>query len=230
MDANISTGCRGCGYCNIGCAFDAKQAMLDAVLPWAQRDHPGKLDVLADFHVERIEHANGRATGVAGRHDGGAPITLAAGEFVIAAGAIGSSALLLRSKLGGDAVGHGLHFNINSPLTAEFPDAVDAFDGIQMSHACHGDGDPPDHLVETWFNPPATQALATPGWFDDHYALMHRFRRLGCAGVLVGTHDPGRVTSGKGAFDLRAVGARPRARARRAGRAAEIFSRRAPRG
>jgi choline dehydrogenase-like flavoprotein len=106
----------------------------------------------------------------------------------------------MRSKLGGSAVGHGLHFNINSPLTAVFPDHVDAFEGIQMSHACHGGGDPPAHLVETWFNPPATQALATPGWFDDHYALMHQFRKLGCAGVLVGTTTPGRVTSGKGEF------------------------------
>jgi choline dehydrogenase-like flavoprotein len=200
MDVNITAGCRGCGYCNIGCAFDAKQAMLDAVLPWAQRDFPGRLDVLADFHVDRIRHTGGRATGVAGRHKGGGQITLEAGEIVIAAGAIGSSALLLRSKLGGRAVGHDLHFNINSPLTAVFPDVVDAFDGIQMSHACRGDGDPPDHLVETWFNPPATQALATPGWFDDHYELMHGFRRLACAGVLVGTEDPGRVTSGKGAF------------------------------
>jgi choline dehydrogenase-like flavoprotein len=199
MHVNIAAGCRGCGYCNIGCAFDAKRAMLDTVLPEAQRDH--ELDVLADFHVERIAHANGRATGVVGRHAGGDPVTLAAAEIVIAAGAIGSSALLLRSRLGGDAVGHGLHFNINSPLTAEFPDNVDAFDGIQMSHACHGGGDPPDHLVETWFNPPATQALATPGWFDDHYTLMHRFRKLGCAGVLVGTTTPGRVTSGKGEFD-----------------------------
>jgi choline dehydrogenase-like flavoprotein len=200
MDVNISAGCRGCGYCNIGCAYDAKLAMLDAVLPWAQRDYPGNLDVLADFHVERIAHANGRATGVVGAHRGGPAVTLAADEIVIAAGAIGSSALLLRSRLGGDHVGEGLHFNINSPLTAEFPDAVDAFDGIQMSHAYVPPGDPPEHLVETWFNPPATQALATPGWFDDHYALMHRFRHLACAGVLVGTTTPGRVTSGKGEF------------------------------
>lgn len=200
MDVNIAKGCRGSGYCNIGCAYDAKRAMLDAVLPWAQRDFPGRLDVLADFHVERIAHAGGRATGVVGAHDGGAQVTLSAEEVVIAAGAIGSSALLLRSGLGGGRVGHGLHFNINSPITADFPHEVDAFAGIQMSHAYVPDGAVPDHLVETWFNPPATQALATPGWFDRHWELMHRFRHLGCAGVLVGTTAPGRVTSGKGAF------------------------------
>ena len=203
MAANIAQTCRGCGYCNIGCAFDAKVASLDAVLPQGQRDFPGRLDVLADFHVGRIEHTGGRATGVAGRHAGGAATTLAAAEVVVAAGAIGSSALLHRSGLGGERVGAGLHFNITSPLTAEFPAElpVDAFAGIQMSHAyVVGDGRPA-YMVENWFNPPATQALATPGWFDDHFALMHRFRHLACAGVLVGTEDPGAVTA-KGEIDF----------------------------
>jgi choline dehydrogenase-like flavoprotein len=199
MEANITAGCRGSGYCNIGCPFDARTASLNSILPWAQHDWPDRLHVLADFHVERIEHANGHATAVAGRHRG-RPVTIAAGEIVIAAGAIGSSALLLRSRLGGRHVGEGLHFNINSPLTAEFPFEVDAFDGIQMSHAYVAGGEVPDYLVETWFNPPATQALATPGWFDRHYALMHRFRRLASAGVLVGTTTPGRVTDEHGAF------------------------------
>ena len=119
-------------------------------------------------------------------------MTLAADEIVVAAGPIGSSWLLLRSGIGGDAVGQGLHFNINSPLTAEFADEVDAFAGIQMSHAYVPPGDPPPYLVETWFNPPATQALAMPGWFGRHCANMHRFRQMACAGVLVGTTVPGR--------------------------------------
>ena len=41
-----------------------------------------------------------------------------------------------------------------------------------MSHAYVAPGDPPDYLVETWFNPPATQALAMPGWFDRHFENM----------------------------------------------------------
>ena len=36
MEANITAACRGCGYCNIGCAYGAKRAALDALLPWAQ--------------------------------------------------------------------------------------------------------------------------------------------------------------------------------------------------
>ena len=76
------------------------------------------------------------------------------------------------------ASAQGLHFNINSPLTADFPDPVDSFAGIQMSHAYVPPGDPPGYLVETWFNPPATQALAMPGWFDHHFENMHRYRHM----------------------------------------------------
>ena len=62
-----------------------------------------------------------------------------------------------------------------------------------MSHAYRPPGDPPAYLVETWFNPPATQALAMPGWFDRHFDNMGRYRHMACAGVLVGTTTPGRV-------------------------------------
>ena len=200
MEANITDACRGTGYCNIGCGFAARHAALDVLLPRAQQ--AGDLDVLADFAVERIERRGRRATGVTGRHRGGPRVTLAAETIVVAAGPIGSSGLLLRSGIGGDAVGRGLHFNINSPLTAEFEDEVDAFAGIQMSHAYVPPGDPPPYLVETWFNPPATQALAMPGWFGRHWAQMHRFRRMACAGVIAGTTVPGRVTESRGGPEI----------------------------
>ena len=196
MEANISSACRGCGYCNIGCGYGAKLSTLDTVLPWAQQRHG--LDVLADVEVERIEHDGRRAARAVGRHGpSGRRVAVAAGEIVVAAGAIGSSWLLQRSGVDGEAVGRGLHFNINSPLTADFPDIVDSFSGIQMSHAYRAPNGVPDYLVETWFNPPGTQALAMPGWFDRHFENMQRYRHLACAGVLVGTTTPGRVKPSK---------------------------------
>jgi choline dehydrogenase-like flavoprotein len=191
MDANITAACVGCGYCNIGCAYGAKTAGLDFVLPVAQQRYG--IDVLADFEVERIVRAGDGVSGVTGVHAGGDRVSISAGEVIIAAGPIGSSYLLQRSGIGGDAVGDGLHFNINSPLTCEFPDPVDSFAGIQMSHAYAAPGEPPAYLVETWFNPPATQALAMPGWFGEHFRNMRRYRHMASAGVLVGTTTPGRV-------------------------------------
>jgi choline dehydrogenase-like flavoprotein len=191
MDANLTAACLGTGYCNIGCAYGGRHAALDTILPIAQERY--ELDVLADFEAEQIVHEGDRAVGVVGRHAGGERLTIAADEIVVAAGPIGSSWLLQRSGVGGEHVGEHLHFNINSPLTAEFEDVVDSFAGIQMSHAYIAPGDVPGYVVETWFNPPATQALAMPGWFDHHFENMSNYRRMACAGVLVGTTTPGRV-------------------------------------
>jgi choline dehydrogenase-like flavoprotein len=201
MEANISPACLATGYCNIGCGYGAKLSTLDTVLPVAQQRFG--LEVLADAEVEQIESEGRRAIRAVGRHKPtGQRVAVEADEIVIAAGAIGSSALLQRSGIGGDAVGRGLHFNINSPLTADFPDRVDAFAGIQMSHAYRSSAGVPRYLIETWFNPPATQALAMPGWFERHFENMRRYRHMACSGVLVGTTTPGRVKATKGGTEI----------------------------
>jgi choline dehydrogenase-like flavoprotein len=201
MHANISPACRATGYCNIGCGYGAKLTTLDTVLPQAQHDH--QLELMADVRVDSIEHRGRRATRVVGHHGPtGQRVEVEADEIVVAAGPIGSSYLLQRSGLGGDAVGRDLHFNINSPLTADFPDVVDSFRGIQMSDAYRSSDGVPRFLVETWFNPPATQALAMPGWFENHFENMSRYRHMACSGVLVGTTSPGRVKPGKHAPEI----------------------------
>jgi choline dehydrogenase-like flavoprotein len=201
MHANISPACLATGYCNIGCGYGAKLSTLDTVLPRAQHEHG--LDLMADVRVDRIERRGRRATRVVGQHGPtGRRVEVEADEIVIAAGSIGSSYLLQRSGLGGDAAGRDLHFNINSPLTADFPDEVDSFRGVQMSDAYRSSDGVPRYLVETWFNPPATQALAMPGWFEDHFENMQRYRHMACSGVLVGTTSPGRVKPGKHAPEI----------------------------
>jgi choline dehydrogenase-like flavoprotein len=120
-------------------------------------------------------------------------VTIPADEVIVAAGAIGSSWLLKRSDLGGGAVGKGVHFNLSSPMTAEFMDDVDAFAGAQAAHGYVSGGHVPDFWLETWFSPPATQALVMPGWFDRHFESMLRYRRMASAIALVGTTTPGRV-------------------------------------
>jgi choline dehydrogenase-like flavoprotein len=61
----------------------------------------------------------------------------------------------------------------------------------------------PGYLVETWFNPPATQALSMPGWFDRHFENMRRYRHMACGGTLVGTTTPGLVHPGRGGPEIR---------------------------
>ena len=195
MEANISQRCLGCGYCNAGCAYGAKLSMLDTVLPWGQQQFGDRLQVLPDFEISEIRYKNGRAQGVRGRAaDSRNAVEIdARTDVILSAGAMHSSLLLSRSNIGDGRPGHGLYFNINSPMAAEYAEPVDSFAGIQMSHAYYPDGDVPPFLIETWFNPPATQSLTMPGWFSQHFRNMQRYRYMAGGGSLVGTICPGRV-------------------------------------
>ena len=124
----------------------------------------------------------------------GKTLRIKARTVVVAAGAVNSSILLLNSGLKRSLAGRRLHFNIVTPLTADVGHKIDAYDGLQISHAYappNGNGD--RYVLETWFNPPATHSLVMPGWFGQHYDNMRRYDRMAAAGVVVGTTEPGRV-------------------------------------
>ncbi len=189
VDANIKD-CLGCGYCNIGCAYGAKLSMLQTALPWAQRTHPGKVRIVAECEVERIRAESGSpacATDVRARLSDGRRITVKAEKFILSAGTVASSYLLMRSGVGrGLPVGEHVCFNMGAPMTAEFADDMDAYAGLQISHF----GLPQvldGFAFETWWNPPVSQAENMPGWFSDHFQNMLSYRKLMAVGVIVGT-------------------------------------------
>jgi choline dehydrogenase-like flavoprotein len=190
--ANISN-CPGSGYCNIGCPYGTKLSMLDKVLPEGQeRFGVDNLRILPECRAERIETNNGRAEAVLARLSDGRKLRVKARTVVVSAGAIASSWLLMESKIAKARAGRGVCFNMGSPITADFDDVLDSFDGVQISHYLQpeaGSG----FVMESWFNPVVSQALNMPGWLDDHRENMERFRHLTAAGVLVGTKGTGRL-------------------------------------
>jgi GMC oxidoreductase len=114
---------------------------------------------------------------------------------VVAGGVLASSLLLERSGLGGGRVGEGLSFNVGAPLTADFEQELNSYDGLQITHSYRPPGE--DQLIfESWFNPVGAQALMMPGWFSDHYENMRRYPHLSCIGVVVGSQSNGRVKTG----------------------------------
>jgi choline dehydrogenase-like flavoprotein len=192
VDANISR-CLGCGYCNIGCAFGRKLSMIDTLLPEAQAGGPGELRILAECEAGKIEARNGRIDAISCRANG-RTIRVTADRFVVAGGAINSSHLLGRSGIGGPTVGRGLGFNIGSPITADFDEELNTYAGLQITHVFEPALGGPDVVMETWFNPVLSQAIAMPGWFEDHRRNMLRYKHLAAAGVIVGTRPNARVT------------------------------------
>jgi choline dehydrogenase-like flavoprotein len=189
FDANIAD-CIGCGLCNIGCAYGAKQSMLESVLPLAQRRFGDRVRIVAEADVVRIRRRGTRATGVDCRLSDGRKLRVAAETVVVAAGALHSSALLQRSGLGGRAVGRSLTHNLAFPLMAEFGDEVNSFDGLQMTHYL---APPPGggFIIESWAQPIAAHASALGGWFEQHFETMRRYPYVAAAGVVVGTERGG---------------------------------------
>ena len=192
VDANIRD-CLGCGYCNIGCAYGRKLSVLDTLLPWGQeRFGAERLRVLSECRADRITASDGRAEALECRLAGAGKLRVSAERFVVAAGAVNSSWLLMRSRIGGGRVGEGFECNMGSPITAEFDEELHSYDGLQISHLLQPDGDS-GFVMETWFNPVLAQALAMPGWFEDHRRNMRNYAHMTATGVLVGTRSGGRI-------------------------------------
>jgi choline dehydrogenase-like flavoprotein len=194
VDANIKD-CLGSGYCNIGCAYGKKLSALDNILPRAQRDFPGAVRIFSECLADSIRTRDKRATEVQCTLSDGRALRVAAKTVVVAAGALASSLLLQRSNIGGPRAGKGLCFNVGAPLTADFEEKLDSFDGLQITHGYRPAGE--DQLIlESWFNPVGTQAMLMPGWFSDHFHNMRRYRHLSCIGVVVGSQSNATIKPG----------------------------------
>jgi choline dehydrogenase-like flavoprotein len=192
VEANIAD-CPGSGYCNIGCPFGAKLSMLDKVLPEGQeRFGADNLRILPECRAEKIETRNGRAEAVLARLGDGRKVRVEARTMVVSGGAIASSWLLMQSGIAKSRAGRNVCFNMASPITADFEEELDSFDGVQISHYFEP-GAGSGFVMESWFNPVVSQALNMPGWLDDHRHNMSRFRHLTAAGVLVGTTHMARL-------------------------------------
>jgi choline dehydrogenase-like flavoprotein len=202
VDANIRD-CAGCGYCNIGCAYDKKLSVLNHVLPAAQRtadrkrdrepSYEGRLRILPTCEVTRIDRDG--MLGAGSRHVSGVrcrvgsdrrELRVRAGTVVVAAGSIQSSRLLQRSHIGGARAGLGLCANIASFMIGDFREELRGFEGLQIAHYVEPPNDK-GYVLETWFDPVALTALSMPGWLETHQHNMSRYAHMMCVGVLVGT-------------------------------------------
>jgi len=182
--ANIN-GCLGSGYCNMGCKYGKKLSMLDTILPQTQLANPGSLQIIANCEAISFNRNGSKIVSLTGKFNNGRRITIKGKTFVSSAGAISSSILLLKSKLGIANAGKKLAFNLGTQITAAYKQEVNSYDGLQISHFLKTN----DHrfVMETWFNPPMFQSTAMPGWFDQHFYNMLHYNHMACTGVLVGT-------------------------------------------
>ncbi|MFC4059104.1 GMC family oxidoreductase N-terminal domain-containing protein [Planomonospora corallina] len=119
------------GYTQFGDPSGSKRGTLTTYLRDAF-DHGAK--ILVHTRAEKVTVAGGRATGVtAVRTDpvtGRAErVTVRAKDVVVACGALETPALLLRSGIGGPAVGHHLHLHPSAGVFGVYPEDQNAWWG-----------------------------------------------------------------------------------------------------
>jgi choline dehydrogenase-like flavoprotein len=186
---NNRTDCLGCGWCNYGCRYNRKTSTLVTLIPWAEEKG---LRIMDRCSSVRLITKGNRVIQVECRRDSKL-LTIAADRFVVCAGAIGSSEVLLSSGIKQNGqVGRGLHLLGGVVVNALMPNAVNGFDGIGLT-AMTETADA-DHIIETFFSPPGAFAITTAGWFEHHAHQMKPFANFIQAGVLVGTAPRGIVS------------------------------------
>ncbi len=177
-------GCRGSSLCNLGCPNAAKQGTNRVQLPNAER---AGVQVVTRAEVRRIEErtliveVSAQRPGSKGLASPWEPGTyrIRAGAVVVAGGAIGSSALLLRSGFGTrlPRLGQGFTCHPAHILVAEHPRAITNDVGHPKSFFVDR-AEAEGYVLETCMYFPFTTAKNLTGFGASHSALMRAFPRL----------------------------------------------------
>jgi choline dehydrogenase-like flavoprotein len=184
----------------MGCPLDAKRSsrttyLSDAVAAGA--------NVYADCRVKLVEVDHGRVRAVAADvldratdRPRGRLVAYARKGVVLAAGAINTPALLLRSKIGtgSGAVGKRTFLHPTVPLVAFHDQPIEAFYGPPQSVSVHhfaDRGDRVGYFLETAPVHPMLGGLAFPGFGDGHREIVKRlpFVQATIALLVDGHHD-----------------------------------------
>jgi choline dehydrogenase-like flavoprotein len=213
VDGDPGSGCIGTGLCNVGCGSERKRNAYQVHLPRAVENG---CVIVASARAVEVKMSGGlgaakRVEGLVVRMRDGRNFIVHAREYILSAGPIGSSELLLRSP---DVMAHarahrlpiGRRFsaNVGSPLFAFMDSPLSATPAVQIAHYVVPENPLDGYIVETWYNPPAANALAMPGYLDEHFERMRLYTSTVAAAPLVGTRPRGRISveNGKLWIDL----------------------------
>lgn len=194
------TGCVGSGFCELGCAFDAKNNAAKVIVP---RALAAGAEIVTHCQAIRVLHDGKRVSGVSavtldartGQPRGG--LSVRARAVCLAASATATPALMLRSGVPdpGGEVGARLHLHPAVVVAGEFDEPVRAWEGIPQTYECtehlqfERDDGPRTWIVPAFAHPVGTAALV-PGHGREHRDMMRRYAHLGALTAMV--HDRAR--------------------------------------
>jgi choline dehydrogenase-like flavoprotein len=196
-NASIDDDPRYCGYCNAGCQQGHKRSTLRTYLEDAAA---AGARFVVGCRVGRVLVSGGRAAGVEAvvtTPAGSGRLVVRSPTVVVAAGGVESPALLLRSGIGGPAVGRHLRLHPAWMVTGVYDEPIEAWRGqvqaaasFDLAHCESGVG----FLVETLGLSPAVWAANTP--FVDgvrHRDELLNLRHMASWHAISHDHGSGRV-------------------------------------
>ncbi len=181
-------GCEDCGFCNYGCPFGAKQSTLKTYL----QDAFGRgARIIVNATVDRVLHRGGVVQGAevsVKNADGDTQnLTIQAKIVVVAAGAVHTPAVLMRSGLSNSNIGANLHIHPVTAIFSQFDEPVMGWQGAPQTRVSQQfanlDGRGYGVWLETAPVHPGLAAQAFP-WYSGR---RHRenMQRLDCYSNLI---------------------------------------------
>ncbi|AWV88921.1 GMC family oxidoreductase N-terminal domain-containing protein [Bradymonas sediminis] len=214
------TGCIGSGFCEVGCAYDAKNNATKVFIP---RAVDAGAQFLTHCRAVTVRHRNGQVLGVDAlaldptTREVIGEVRIDAERVCVSASATGTPALLLRSRLPGpqDAIGNALRVHPALVAAGRFDARVQAWKGIPQSYECteflnfeaaHKSPDAPGN--RTWIIPAFAHPVATakmlPGWGEAHRELMASYDHFAVFSAMIHDLSAGKVRpSGKLGVDIK---------------------------
>jgi choline dehydrogenase-like flavoprotein len=189
---------RQCGYCVYGCRHGGKQSTALTYLDDAQR--LGDTTIIAGCRAERVLIKEGRVRGVEARSKDGHRVIVRAPVVAVAAGAIHSPLLLMRSGVNLPALGRNLFLHPTSAVGGVYDEPVEMWNGPPQTVMC-------DHFarlddafgfrMEVAPGHPGLVALAFP-WYGarNHRRQMNHASHTSAIIVLARDREGGRVRPG----------------------------------
>lgn len=188
-------GCRGSSLCNLGCPNQAKQGTNRVQLPRAERagvevvtrcqvSHLGEQEVFANVAEQPVGGLGEPSTWEPGEY------RIRAKVVIVCAGAVNTSALLLRSRLPASLprLGRGFTSHPALILVAEHESSITNFVGHPKSYYLDQFAESDAFVLETCMYFPFTTAKSLTGFGAEHSRFMKAFPRLQMILVLACDH------------------------------------------
>jgi choline dehydrogenase-like flavoprotein len=199
--ARNSRGCdlSRCGFCVFGCKVGGKQSTTSTFLADAQAT--GRLTIVANCRADFVLFEQGRAAGVSARlttAHGHERVKVRARNVVVAAGAIETPALLLRSGVSHPELGNNLFLHPTSAVAGRYGAETRGWIGAPQTVLCdefeNADGNYGFRLEAAPVHP-GLIALAH-AWHGarDHRSKMQAIAHLSAFIVLTRDRNAGRVS------------------------------------